>query len=233
MSLIYLDFPAALNRYIQVPKITSDSAFFATNDNDIHLTCHITMDHSSPYNAAFYHQGKRLETNDYITISDMQHEPDDTTKSHFNLTITNTDQARDEGEYTCTVIDYHNNTNSKIEAIKFVTDPVIVLNVTNPIITLDKGKKQAVFLIEYTAFPSATFFMYNPNDEKISSDMDVMNRVKYDVQIDDKKVKFIVKYPDINDFGTYTLVATTVGESFNKTLKLIVNGELIRIFNLN
>lgn len=208
-----------------MPNITSDSKFFATDGNPIQLTCHVTMDHSAPYAAAFFHKEVMLKSNDYLTVTELAHENENTQRSHFNLTIHNSLHERDEGDYRCTVMDYHNNTNSKIETIKFVTDPVIDFTVSSSIITINKSRKQAAFLIEYKAFPSATFNFYNPKGEQISCDMDVMNRNKYDVVIDPDKIKFVVKYPTLEDYGNYDLIATTVGQSFNTTLRLIVNGE--------
>lgn len=213
-----------------MPVITSNSKFFATEGNEVFLTCHVTMDHGVPYTAAFFHNDKMLESNDVMTITDLVHEHNDTRKSHKNLTIHNSVRDRDEGDYKCTVIDYHNNTNSKIETITFVTDPVVEFALTSSVITLDKGKKQAAFLIEYKAFPSASFNFFNPKGEQVSCDMDVMNRNKYDVVIDPNKIKFVVKYPTLDDFGNYTLMATTVGLSFNTSMRLVVNGELSTSF---
>lgn len=188
------------------------------------------MDHGVPYNAAFFHNDKMLETNDDMTITDLVHEHNDTRKSHKNLTIHNSVRDRDEGDYKCTVIDYHNNTNSKIETITFVTDPMVEFVLTSSIITLDKGKKQAAFLIDYKAYPPASFNFFNPEGEHVSCNMDVMNRSKYDVVKDPNKIKFVVKYPTLDDFGNYTLMATTAGQSFNTSMRLVVNGELATSF---
>lgn len=167
-----------------------------------------------------------MESNEHMTVSELKHEESNRQKAYVNLTVRQSVESRDSGDYKCTVMDYHNNTNSAIATITFVTEPVIELTSSNRVIFVDKGKKQAQFLIEYTAFPSATFYMYDPKNEQISSDMDVMNRKKYDVIIDEHTVKFKVKYPDITDFGNYTLVATTVGKNFTTTVELFVSGEI-------
>lgn len=186
------------------------------------------MEHSGAlYTAAFSKDGTMAKTSDYMTVSELQHDVNNRQKAHLNLTVHQSIESRDSGDYKCTVMDSHNNTNSALSTMIFVNEPVIELKPNNPIIKTEQGKKQAVFLIEYTAFPSATFFVYNPNNEQISSDEDVMDRTKYNVKIDADQLKFTVKYPELNDFGNYSLVATTVGKNFTTTLKLIVSGKSI------
>lgn len=182
------------------------------------------------YTASFTHNGVVAKTNDYITVTELRHESNNRQKAHLNLTIRQSIEDRDKGDYKCTVMDLYNNTNSAYATMKFVSEPQIELHPTNPTIRVDKGKKQAQFLIEYTAYPSATFYLYDPRGEQISSDMDVMNRNKFDVTIDEQKnqLKFKVKYPDLNDFGNYTLVATTVGRNFTNEVHLIVSGRIRR-----
>lgn len=219
---------AALTNYLPTPNITSDSKFFATEGNDFTLTCHVQMEHSGIlYTAAFSKDGVVAKTSDYMTVSELQHEENNRQRSHLNLTVHQSIESRDDGDYKCTVMDTHNNTNSATATIKFVSEPVIDLKPINAVIKTERGKKQAVFQIEYTAYPSATFFIYNPNNEQISSDQDVMDRTKYNVKIDADNLRFTVKYPALTDFGNYTLVATTVGKNFTTSLKLVVSGELL------
>lgn len=178
------------------------------------------------YSAAFFHNGIIMKSNDYATVTDMQHEENNRHRSHLNLTIHGGVQVRDEGDYTCTVMDFYNNTNSATVDMKFVTGPNVDLNPMKSLITVDRGKKSSNFLIYYKAYPPASFYVYDPRNEQISSDMDVMNRNKYDVVIDLEKIQFRVKYPDLNDFGNYTIVATTVGVNFSTSVKLVVSGEM-------
>lgn len=190
------------------------------------LTCHLEVNSGVLYTAAFHHNGIVLKTNEYTTVTELQHESNNRQKAHLNLTIRQSVEVRDKGDYKCTIMDFYNNTNSVLETITFVTEPVIELHPINSEISADRGKKQTQFLIEYTAFPSAAFYLYNPKGEQICSDTDVMDRKKYDVEITSDKFKFKVKYPDLNDYGNYTLVATTVGQNFSTTVKLIVSGEI-------
>lgn len=228
----------ALTSYLPTPVITSDSKFFATEGYDFQLTCHVEVHSGLPYTAMFSHNDRVAKTNDYMTVTELQHGSNDRQKAHLNLTIRQSIQERDEGDYKCTVMDYYNNTNSVIATMTFVSESVINLHPTNDFISIDKGKKQAQFLIEYTAFPSAAFFFYDPRNEQISSDMDVMNRQKYDVEIKSDQIRFKVKYPDLNDFGNYTLMARTAGRNSTTSLRLVVSGKLhCRLFktmhNLN
>lgn len=218
-----MKFPA-LTKYLPTPTITSDSNFFATEGNAFQLTCHLEVHSSVPYTAAFHHNGKVLTTNEYTNVTELQHETNNRQKAHLNLTIRQSIEARDEGDYKCTIMDYYNNTNSVLATITFVTEAVIKMSPTNPSIEVKRGSKQSQFLIEYTAYPSATFYLYNPKGEQICSDMDVMDRIKYDVEKTPDRFKFKVKYPDLNDFGNYTLVATTVGRNFSTSVRLIVSG---------
>lgn len=216
---------AALSNYLPTPIIISDSKFFATEGNDFTLTCHVEVHGSPLYRAAFSRDGVAAKTSEYMTVSELQHDKNSTEKAHLNLTVHQSIESRDSGDYKCTVMDDHNNTNSAIVTMVFVNEPVIELNPNNPVIKTERGKKQAVFQVEYTAFPSATFFIYNPNNEQISSDESVMDRTKYNVKIDEHQIKFTVKYPELNDLGNYSLLATTVGKNFTTTLKLIVSGK--------
>lgn len=211
--------------YIPTPVITSESKFFATEGNEFQITCRAEFPGSVPYLVKFEHNGKVLDSTDYMTISDTIHENGNRHKSRVDLVVQEANKLRDEGDYKCIVMDYHNNTNSASEAMTFVTEPFVELNPTNSVITIDKGKKQAQFLIEYKGFPPATFYVFSPKNEQISCDLDVMNRVKYDVVNDGKSVKFKVKSPDINDFGNYTLIATTAGFNFSTILRLVVSGK--------
>lgn len=184
------------------------------------------MEHSSTiYTAAFSKDGTVAKTNDYMTVSELQHDENNKQRAHLNLTVHQSTESRDAGDYKCTVMDYHNNTNSAISTMTFVSEPVIKLTPTNPIIKTERGKKQAAFLIDYTAFPSATFFIYNPNNEQISNDESVMDKTKYGVTVNKDSLKFVVKYPELTDFGNYTVVATTVGKNFTTSVKLVVSGK--------
>lgn len=217
-----------MTSYLSPPTITSDSKFFATEGNDFQLTCHVEVNSGIVYTASFTHNGIVAKTNDYLSVSELKHDSSNRQKAYLNLTVRQSDESRDSGDYKCTVMDFYNNTNSAFATMKFVSEPQIDLHPTNPIIKVDKGKKQAQFLIEYTAYPSVTFYLYDPRGEQISSDMDVMHRNKYDVTIEEQKnqLKFKVKYPDLSDFGNYTLVATTVGRNFTTEVQLIVSGEI-------
>lgn len=223
---VFFKYFVALSNYLPPPTITSDSKFFSMEGNTFQLTCHIEVPGTTPYHAVFIHKGEEMKTNDYAVVSDLEHEKNETRKARLNLTITESIKERDEGDYKCTVMDYHKNTNSFTATMEFVTDPVVTLRPLNTEVTTEKGRKQAAFTVEYTAFPAASFYIYDPRNEQISCDMDVMNRQKYDVIIKDESVKFVVKRPDLNDFGNYTIVATTVGQNFTKTLRLIVSGKM-------
>jgi Immunoglobulin domain len=218
---------AALSNYIKTPVIESSSKFFASEGSEFQLTCFSEVNAHMLYHVAFSHNGKIVETNDYVTISGLQKDLHDDQKASINLTITQAVKERDEGDYKCTVMDNYDNTNSATATVNFVSEPVVTMTPTKSEIEIEKGKKQATFLIEYLAYPPASFKIYNPKNESISSDMDVMDRYKYDVQIKEDQIKFKIKVPDINDFGDYIIVATTAGQNFSTKLKLIVSGELI------
>jgi hypothetical protein len=127
-------------------------------------------------------------------------------------------------------MDFYNNSNSAIADISFVSEPTVTMTTISDTIELDKGKKKATFLVDYKAYPPATFRVFSPRNEQISSDKDVMDRYKYDVILEEERLKFIVKMPDINDFGNYTVVATTAGHNFTMTLRLVVSGENLLMF---
>lgn len=217
---------AALSNYIPTPTITSPSKFFASQDNEFQLICNVEITTHVIYHVAFSHNGKVLETNEFVTISSLQHHEEDREKASINLTVLQGDEDRDKGEYKCTVMDFYNNTNSAFAMITFVSEPTVKMTPAKSVIEVDKGRKQAAFLVDFIAYPQASFKVYNPNGEPISNDHDVMDRLKYGVVLTEDTIKLVVKYPDISDFGEYTIVATTAGLNFSTVLRLIVSGEL-------
>lgn len=86
-------------------------------------------------------------------------------------------------------------------------------------------KKPVHFEIEYSAFPPATFQLFNPIKKQIALHSDVIERTKYSVQITAERYSFSVLDPDYNDFGDYTLTAFNVGQNVSTTVKLVVNGK--------
>lgn len=179
-----------------------------------------------PYSVAFTLPNGVVANKDmpFLILSDLEHEHSNKRKSHVNLTIIDSVDSRDQGDYKCTLMDYHNNTNSATESIKFVDGSIVELNLTNPVIVTTQGKKTARFLIDYFAFPSAKFTWYNPKNEEIIKDLDIMKRAKYDIEMRKDQIKFTVKKPGIEDFGNYTIEATSGGEIFTKQIRLVVSG---------
>lgn len=172
----------------------------------------------------FVFKDKKVETDDNHLVTNIQHDKHNKLKAHINLTITNVIKSRDEGDYKCIMMDHYNNTNSVVKALTFVEEPTVTFKPENPEIKLSKGKKQARFLINYKAFPEATIYIFNPKNEQISSDQDVMNREKYDVKItDDEEIQLMLKHPTIHDFGNYTVLASSAGRNFTTTVRLTVS----------
>ena len=215
-----------MDRYIPPPTITSDSNFFASDDSEFQLTCTVEIDTHLPYNLTFSRNGQQVETNDYVVISDIQHEKDNYQKSSINLTVSKGSKSRDEGNYVCAVTDYFKNSNSITATVNFVSEPTVTMTPARDTVYVEKGNKYGTFLVDFMAYPQASFKVYNPQNEPISSDTAVMDRYKYDVKIKDNRLTFKVKSPYINDFGNYTIVATTAGQNFTQSLRLEVSGEL-------
>ena len=81
------------------------------------LTCHVEVHGSLPYHAKFTKNDVEIETNDYVTITELQHEKDNRQRSFFNLTVLKGLKSRDAGDYKCTIIDYYKNTNSAFATV--------------------------------------------------------------------------------------------------------------------
>lgn len=163
--------------------------------------------------------------NDRMTVSNLS--ADNAGLGHVNLTIHKISKFIDEGDYTCLVRDHKNNTNSNFQTVKVPTEYYIKLSSTDRKIETKFGKKQVKFLVAYDAFPSATFHWYNNHNETISNGAMVLKKDKYEVEINDKEVKLVIKSPDLADFGFYTLEAKTLSnikETFQ--FKLLVKGEI-------
>lgn len=216
-------FRTALEDYIPTPELTSDSKFYAINGNNVTLTCDVTLDSHTMFVLAFEYGGKRVVSDDNHFVTEMQHDHHNRLKAHINLTIINVDQSRDEGDYKCIVMDHYNNKNSNTKTLTFVDEPVVTFKPENPEIKLSKGKKQARFLINYKAYPEATIYIFNPKNEQISADHDVMKREKYDVKIGEEEIRLSLKHPDVHDYGTYTILASSAGKNFTTTVKLTVS----------
>jgi hypothetical protein len=223
--ILFFNLKIALTAFLKKPIITSDSHFFAKNGLTFTLTCEVEMTDDVPYMVNFtLPNGSHAENNDFLELSDIKHEHENRRKATRTLKIKSGDEHRDQGDYKCILIDLRNNTNSAIISIKFVSEPIVELNTSNPIIKTRKGKKTARFLIDYFAYPNATFTIYDPENNTIAKDKDIMKRDKFDVEIDKFQIKFTIKFPEIEDFGTYTLEAISDGQVFTKNLQLIVSG---------
>ncbi|XP_070496401.1 vascular endothelial growth factor receptor kdr-like isoform X5 [Chironomus tepperi] len=214
----------ALSAYLKKPLIVSDTNNYAKNGDKFSLTCHVEMTSDAAYLIKFFlPNGNEAQTTDYLTLSAIEHEHGDKRKSHRNLTIHNALDERDQGDYTCNIIDLFNNSNSAISSITFVDKPVVQLNSSNPKIKTSKGKKTAKFHFNYFAYPKASFEWYGPQNNLIAKDNDIMVREKYNVAISEDDISFTIKFPGIEDYGEYTLVAYTDGERFEKKVKLVVS----------
>lgn len=201
-------------------------------DQNFTLRCNVEMETHALYTVIFtLPDGSIARSNgDYLEVSNITHELNDRRKSHVNLTINYGEKERDEGIYKCTIMDMHNNTNSQVATVKFVDKPHVELEPHNIEIKTHGGKKTARFLINYIVYPRATFNWFNPKNEMISSDNDVINRTKYDVKILPETIELIVKYPTIDDFGHYLLKAVIGDEEFTQSVSLVVSGKVLKLF---
>ncbi|KAG5675894.1 hypothetical protein PVAND_005754 [Polypedilum vanderplanki] len=216
--------PRALSAYIKKPIITSETDFYARDGDQLQITCHVELENDVAYSVFFtLPNGKVVnETSDFVELSQLKHEHDNRKKSHITLTIDHAEATRDKGDYTCTVKDLYENSNSVAATIVFVNEPIMEWKPANQNITTNQGKKRVQFLIEYVAYPEATFEVYNNHNELIARGTDVINREKYDVVISKIEIKFVVKSPNIKDFGEYTILATTDGKNYTQKLYLTV-----------
>ncbi|KAL7045415.1 hypothetical protein ACKWTF_002226 [Chironomus riparius] len=213
-----------LSIYLKKPIIISDSQNYAKNGDNFTLTCNVEMTSDAAYLIKFnLPNGKEAQTSDYLTLSEIEHEHNNKRKSHRNLTIHKALDERDQGDYTCIIIDLFNNSNSAMSSITFVDKPVVQLNSSNPMIKTSKGKKTAKFHLNYFAYPKASFEWYDPHKNLIAKDNNIMTREKYNIAISPDDMTFTIKFPGIEDYGEYTLVAFTDGERFEKKVMLVVS----------
>lgn len=212
-----------MESYIPTPELTSDSKFYAIDGNNVTLTCQVEMDSHVMFVLGFVYKDKKIDLDEDHIISDMRHDEHNRMKAHINLTIINALSGRDEGDYKCIVMDHFNNTNSATKTLTFVTEPTVTFDLDNPEIKTAKGKKQSRFLIKYKAYPEATIYIFNPKNEQISADNDVMKREKYNVEVTDEDIKLVLKHPDVHDFGNYTILASSAGKNFTAFVRLIVS----------
>lgn len=120
------------------PIITSESNFRAENGSTFTLTCHVEMLTDIPYTIEWtLPSGDLAKNNEFIKLSQIEHEHNDKRKSHQNLTIIDADEARDQGDYKCKVFDFYNNSNSGVQTVEIFEEyaPVITTNFNEPKIT--------------------------------------------------------------------------------------------------
>lgn len=217
---------ASLDSYLPQPKLYSNAKFYAMDGNNITMTCSITLSSYMIFTMDFIYDGEKIVTDDNHIVTNIHFDGNNKLRSHKNLTIINVKESRDEGEYECIVQEYGNvSSNFVMEALKFVdeTSIYVKLNPHNPHIEIYKSQKSVKFLIAYEAFPKPTIFIFNPKNETVSIDEEIMNRSKYDVKINFEKIELIIKNPDINDFGDFIILAKCIEKNFTTSVKLIVS----------
>jgi hypothetical protein len=192
------------------------------------MICSSEIDSEMLFHLEFFHNNRSVTTNDYVAISELKHG----NKSSSTLTIEEVIQARDGGEYECVVTDSNNNSNSNVVNVTYVAEPTITMTPVNNTIVVEKGKNQTLFEVDFQASSTAFFTLYSPRNETLSDNMKVMDPSKYDVTIVNARFILNIKFPNINDFGEYTVVATTAGKSFTIILNLIVSGKLLAASNI-
>lgn len=202
--------------------MTSDTKFFARKGYEFDITCTVETHGFVPYTLQIEHNGKILNSTDHMTISDFTFKNDERTKGAITLTIPNIDKARDEGDYKCIVNDSSNNSNSVNAKVTFITSSSFMLYIKNEAETARKGDQYVQFLFKFEAFSPITFYISNPHGKLIARDTDVVNREKHEVVIDRDLIKFRIKFPDVNDFGEYTIIFKITNTK--KNFKLVVIG---------
>lgn len=197
------------------------------NGANFTLTCNLEMDTHIPYSVLFTLPDESFaKNNDYLEVSNIVHELNDRRKAYINLTVIKGDAKRDEGIYKCIIMDMYNNTNSQEVKVTFVDKPYVEFEPHNSEIKTNDRKKTARFLVDYIVYPKAKFAWFNPKNEVISNDNDVLNRTKYDVKLLENHIELIVKHPTLDDFGNYLLKAIIDEEEFNQTVSLVVAGKI-------
>ncbi|CAG9799108.1 unnamed protein product [Chironomus riparius] len=226
---IYNEFQVIINGqetsdYLKKPWIISDSQNIAKNGASFSLSCHVEMISDAPYVIEFFlPNGKEAKKNQFIRLSEIKVDDDDTRKSHINLTIEDALDERDQGNYTCSLKDIYNNIYSTVTKITFVDKPVVQLNSSNPIVTATKGQKSVKFHFNYFIYPKPKFEWYDPQNKLINIDQSMQNDAKYSISISEDEISLTIKYPGIENYGNYSLIAYTDGESFDKKVKLVVS----------
>lgn len=226
--------------YLPKPELTSDSKFRAYGGDNLTLFCsfskpdepilspglHFRENKTEKFGLRFELNGTVLETDNRHNVVKMEEYVNNKLSAQINLTVFNLDRSRDEGEYKCIVEDEYGNLNYVEKHLSFINEVFVNLEPETSVITVRSDIKDVTFRINFISSYSTTtttiMIMKNLNNEKISNGHDIFNRTKYDVKIQDGKVELTIKQPDINDFGNYTILATSVGKKFSTSVMLIV-----------
>lgn len=226
--------------YLPKPELTSDSKFRAYGGDNLTLFCsfsktdepilspglHFRENKTEKFGLRFELNGTVLETDNRHNVVKMEEYVNNKLSAQINLTVFNLDRSRDEGEYKCIVEDEYGNLNHVEKHLSFINEVFVNLEPETSVITVRSDIKDVTFRINFISSYSTTtttiMIMKNLNNEKISNGHDIFNRTKYDVKIQDEKVELTIKQPDINDFGNYTILATSVGKKFSTSVMLIV-----------
>lgn len=191
--------------------------FNAIDGINVTITC-IILDLLNIIKLDFTFEGKKITDDDNHLITGFRY-GDDSAK---NLTIINVAQTRDEGNYSCIATDQLDYNESVTNYLNFLDKPGLVFKTNETEIKTRASSKRVRFTINYGAYPSAVFYIFDPDDELIYFNKDNMNIKKYDAEVYQDRIEFNIKRPNLEDFGNYTIVGTCAGKNYTMIAYLIV-----------
>lgn len=147
------------------------------------------------------------------------------------IRIKNVDRIKDSGVYGCEVGESNSKNIDRI-AIKILGADESVIDIAEPtnryVVEINSRNRDVRFSAKVTGHPKPLSKWYNNLGIEIPYSVVRDNKSKYEIQFMDYSTILIIRKPDLDDFGNYTVKASNGVIEKEKQFKLIVKGEANR-----
>lgn len=177
------------------------------------------MDTHLPYHVKFIRNGNELKSNDFLKISELQHDEFNRLKSSINLTVADAIKARDEGQYECVIADFYNNSNSATADVTFVGKPVVLINFNESSVSSSFGDSLTIECF-FTGLPDPNITWYK--NDKVFFSADTTSAI---IEHKNGSSSIVFESLEVEDAGTYKCVAKNLVGEDSKSVTIEVSGK--------
>lgn len=176
------------------------------------------MNHDNNYTINFEFNFKKIEENENHIITEFQ----EGQIIGKEVTIIHLDKNRDEGTYSCVLMDQSNRKKRKDQKLVIFNTPKVLFENVHRSIKVNAGDEFVKLFAYYQASPKPIFKIDNPRTNYVYIDGTIFNKTKYDVKMNETTVELTVKHIDIDDYGKFLFLAT-----FNNKNSTVIDFKLI------